>query len=344
MKPVTSADVARFVAGHVTDDEELDRIMDAISNQPELEDLFFLLSDDTGGSNEAEIEDSPEIDAARNRIALLRTARLCLLAGVWKTTQLEDEVSRPLHLDGDAAAGCSFAKSNTESGSFRLKVKLPAGRVALNLVAAEFSWNASDDLTRIRVHRDWNRRPLITAAGIQGECTNAESRSVATTLAADSLPAAAGLTQHFGETFFLNVAGESPRAASLQCLNRSAVLPLPVLVSGTTASGETIREARLLRTATDQLTDLFGKKDADVTWLEVRPLPLEQLSLLNPSEATELLSHQKFAVRALTPVAGSPEEYDVKLSDESIASLLDNPNVSLCLSVADARVETEVQR
>ena len=45
MTSVTNKDIARFAAGEITDEVEIARVMEAIRIRPELEDLYFLLSD-----------------------------------------------------------------------------------------------------------------------------------------------------------------------------------------------------------------------------------------------------------------------------------------------------------
>lgn len=345
MKPVTSTDVARFVAGRVTDEDELDRITHAISKQSELEDLFFMLSHDEEFETSAVDIDAEIVDAARTRLELLSRARLCRLHG-----------------DLPDAGGNSLSKATLQShlpnlqtdceinaigdGRYRLKVNLPTDHIVLNLVAANLNWRATDDFTRVRVHRDWNP-PKVTLADTNSNASATAFAEMPTSLAADSLDSRKGsgdevLTEHNGETFILTIASESPRSANVICLNESVSYPLPVMFTGVASTGEWIQDARLLRSDAEQFTDLFAKTDADVRVLEVCPLPLNELSRLCPSDATELLATQKFAVRAAESLPDKPGEYELNLSQESTANLLECPNVTLCLSIA--ATDAEVQR
>ena len=340
-KPVTSADIARIVSGRVTDDDELDRIMDAISKHSELEDLFCLLTGDEVEVSETDATDTEATQRALDRISLLRRARLCWLKGKLPDDPAVTEIRMPLHLRGtESSAVCSFTRTDDAASRWRLKVDLPANDVLLNLVAVEFNWNANGDVTRKRVSDGWNHhRAKFAKPGLQKEAT-AEARSSATSLAAEEKEGGSdtGLREHTGETFRV-VEESDPRTARVTCLRPDAVYPAPVLLSGTLVSGERIHEARLVRTRQEVFSDLFPEFDGSIGWLEIQPLPLSTLFRLSPADVTELLSHQQFAIRALEPVPNGDGEFEVDLRDESMTRLLTCPNVSLCLSIADTEGE-----
>ena len=347
MTSVTNKDIARFAAGEITDEVEIARVMEAIRIRPELEDLYFLLSDTDESAAGPDVGNEDAVAWAQMRLQLLRRARLCrfnvnpLLSGRNSPTT----VLVQSHL-WEHAVECCLTAGTDGGGCYRLSAKLPAGYRLLNLIAAEFNWIANDGLTRVGVHHGWTLRAARPASGNGGTMGSSASTSVVpATLAAESLDARSAnssLPEHTGDTFILTIAGQDARSANVICLDKGVQFPLPVLFSGFLTNGEHLHDARLLRAEHEQFTDLFLEVNGDIRSLEIRPLPLRELSRLAPLDATELLSHQTFAVAAAEPVSGTTDEFTLDLRDEEMAGLLASPNATLCLSLAS--VETEVQR
>jgi hypothetical protein len=353
MKPVTAGDVARYASGRITDPDEEDRIFRAILDRPELEELYFMLTDASGdgaesdelGSEAASLtpEAAARIEETMKFQSLLSTARLCRLDGFLPGSGAVEDISMPLHwAAGAASVVCRLAPVPEKCGVYRVHVNLPANRSVLSLVAADLSWGNPSDLTRVRLHKSWSDRPT-PAVEVQEADRGAGtvvSLAAASGLLAETAPRET-LREHLGETWDAHE-GEKPWSVRIVALARKMLFPLPILLRGLAADGTVMaEEVRVISYSGEDLENLFETCGERVHWLEVAPLALNDAHRLAPRHAAELLGASKYAVCLLEPVPGSTGEYMVDLSDAAVQERLDSRDVVLALQIAE--VEGQVQ-
>ena len=352
MKPVTAGDVARYASGRISDPDEEDRIFRAILDRPELEKLYFMLTDASGDETDSSelasearsvaSEVAAGIEDAKKFQSLLKTARLCRLQGFLPAGGADAEISMPLCWAADAApVACHFAPLPEKRGVYRVHVNLPAHRRVLSLAAADLAWGNPYDLTRIRLHTTWSDRP--TPAAVEPGA-GLDARTVVS-LAAATLQGKTAevnrLREHLGETWDAHE-GEKPWSVRIVALARKMLFPLPILLRGLTADGTVMaEEVRVISYSGEDLENLFETCGERVHWLEVAPLALNDAHRLAPPHAAELLGASKYAVCLLEPVPGSTGEYIVDLSDAAVQERLDSRDVVLALQIAD--LEGQVQ-
>ncbi len=353
MKPVTAGDVARYASGRISDPDEEDRIFRAILDRPELEKLYFMLTDASGDetdSSELASEARPVasevatgIEDAKKFQSLLKTARLCRLQGFLPAGGADAEISMPLCWAADAApVACHFAPLPEKRGVYRVHVNLPPNRTVLSLVAADLAWGNPSDLTRVRLHRSWSDRPT---PAVEVQEADLGARTVVSLAAASGFRAESAsddtLREHLGDTWDVHE-GEKPWSVRIVALARKMLFPLPILLRGLTADGTVMaEEVRVISYSGEDLENLFETCGERVHWLEVAPLALNDAHRLAPPHAAELLGASKYAVCLLEPVPGSTGEYIVDLSDAAVQERLDSRDVVLALQIAD--LEGQVQ-
>ncbi|MFM7164528.1 MAG: hypothetical protein ACKO3T_04735 [Planctomycetaceae bacterium] len=353
MKPVTAGDVARYVKRQITDPAEEDRIFSAIMKQPELEELYHLLTDDDCGeldenslSSDAETN-SPEhavrIEQAKDFLSNLQTARLCRLEGFLPAAGADEEISIPLHCSADAPpVECRFVPLPERRGVYRVHADLPAHRRAISLVTADLPWGKPSDLTRKRLPSNWTNRPTPS----DKEQTAGSGRQVFPTLAADSgaqdeVESVSRLREHSGDTWGVNL-NVAPWTVRIVALARKMLFPMPILLTGLTAGGDVAAaEVRMISHSGQDLENLFEKCTERLHWLQVAPLAIDDAFRLSPGDAATLLGASKYAVCLMKPIPGSRGEYTVDLSDAAVQERLDSKDVVLALQVAE--VEGQVQ-
>jgi len=353
MKPVTSGDVARYASGLITDPDEEDRIFSAIMKRPELEELYFLLTDrDSGELHEIELVSdaetkSPEnvvrVEQAKHFLSLLKTARLCRLEQSLPAAGADSEILIPLHWAADApAVACRFVPLPERRGVYRVYANLPPHRPVLSLVAADLAWGKPSDLTLKRLPSNWINRPLPEGAKLAFD----SGRQVPANLAAESgnqdeTESGDPLREHCGDTWEVNV-NVAPWTVRIVALARKMLFPMPILLTGLTAGGDVAAaEVRLIYDSGQDLRNLFEMCSERLHWLKVAPLAINDAFRLSPHDAAVLLGASKYAVCPLEPVAGREGEYTVDLSDAGVRERLDSKEVVLALQVAE--MEGQVQ-
>ena len=352
MKPVTAGDVARYASGRISDPDEEDRIFRAILERPELEELYFMLTDASGDETDSSglasearpvsSEVAAGIEDVKKLQSLLKTARLCRLQGFLPSGGADREISMPLHWAADAApVPCRFVPSAEKQGVYRVHVNLPPHRRVLNLAVADLAWGNPYDLTRIRLHTTWSDRPTPAAAE---PAAGLDARTVVSLAAATLQGKTAevnGLREHRGDTWGVN-ANEEPWSVRIVALARKMLCPLPILLSGLAADGRVVAaEVRMISESGEDLNHLFGGCTERLHWLQVAPLALDDAHLLSPHHAAVLLGAVRYAVCLVERVPGSESEYIVDLSDAAVQERLDSRDVVLALQIAD--VEGQVQ-
>ena len=351
MHPVTPADVARLADGTVNDPAEADRIFDAIHQNPALERLFTLLTSDLEN-------DSPSTDSSTRLQEFLKwqqwlaQARLCRIEGSLPAIGKSRTVNRRLFWKHNSPpAECRFEPASDQTGLCRVHVPLPPHCKVLSLVAADFVWGRIHDLTRIRLHADWNPRTAdtTTTAPVTASAPRParESATTITTHAAQPLTPLAAETlaastpqnlspaEYQGDGFSLTVAQMPARTVRVIATQQPA-FPLPVLLTARDEDGTVLdSEIRLLHNETQELENLFKDCSSPVAWLELTPVLNTETDQLTPRQATELIAAVKYAIRSMEPVPDKPGEYTVQLGDTEMQTRLASTNLILALQIAE---------
>lgn len=336
MKPVTEKDIARFAAGHVIDEAEIDRIMEAITRSPELEDLFHLLSEPV----ELSFEETPpaQLDAMRQRLQLLMRTRLWPLAKnpFFRAGNKLEPVSAQTHLSTGHVA-CEF-KPVEGTEKHRLNCRIPDGYELLDVIAAQFSLAPLADPTLIHTPPAW-KTPLPKPLTDDTAERQLDVKQAPMHLGAAEAPVESSPKPSLGGSFQVTAA-EYESGTVLVTGPRDTAYPRPVLVTSHFRDGHSTTVARLLRSSREEFKDLFpdaieSLEAIELDWLR-KP---EELAQLSAADAAELLASVPFTVAAVKQVAS--DEYEVDLTDSRMVKLLSSGATSFCLAVAP--IEPEVQ-
>ena len=350
MLPVTAADVARLAEGKINDAAEEHRIFAAILNDPDLGQLYSLLTDDMDTPDTPDTGEASETDIlshVKSRQQLQTQARLCRIEGSLPLAGNPREVIRRLFWQHDTPpASCRFTPLDDQPGRYRVHVPLPAHCRVLSLVAADVVWGREPFLARIHVDRSWTSQtptsndtknnPKLTTLPPHAADTTAPSRFPLAAETRSDLPASLRLpvTELLSELVALQVRSTPPRAAHVE-LKTLPPVPRPILLTARSEDGTLLdSEIRVLHNSSQVLPNLFSSCTAPIAWLEVAPLMNTETARLTPRQATELIGAVNYAVRSMEPIENHPGEYTVDLHDTDMQNRLASHDLVIGLQIA----------
>jgi hypothetical protein len=310
---VPARDVARFALGLDPDHASRDSVIEAILFRSEYRRLYLELVDALRRSS-AELEVG-HVDLL-NKLNRAERMRVCF------TPAYLADSSRQFRVDlniPNSDATCSISAEE-------ITCTVPKGFTACSAVVLQKTWAAgrwTDDLTRRRVHSDWS----ISSWGAPKMAVTKWNRSELSGKNPSSF------LEHRGETLNVVVAGNLPGSARVVLARKgdrelvSPSTPLPLLFTGYYDDGRVAHESRLLTEGAQTFDRLFANKPGNISWLDCSILPPQCTSLLNLSDAANILALQNPLVVPLELVSRGTNgnTFQAKLEPEGWQDIIRGP-------------------